>query len=113
MAEQENGLPCLQEVDIFTKQILGKKILLDTDTLWQEKYDNDNPTGIKIPFKLYILNDGTIKLVGNPVSGQNVKGKIVIYPTVTGSTRPWSSSRRMNRSLSWRGMAWTRSRSRW
>ena len=33
-----------------------------------------------------ILNDGTIKLVGNPVSGQNVKGKIVIYPTVTGST---------------------------
>lgn len=33
-----------------------------------------------------ILNDGTIKMVGNPVSGQNVKGKIVIYPTVTGST---------------------------
>ncbi len=33
-----------------------------------------------------ILNDGTIKLVGNPVSGQNVKGKIVVYPTVTGST---------------------------
>ena len=33
-----------------------------------------------------ILNDGTITLVGNPVSGQNVKGKIVIYPTVTGST---------------------------
>ncbi len=33
-----------------------------------------------------ILNDGTIKLVGNPVSGQNVQGKIVIYPTVTGST---------------------------
>lgn len=33
-----------------------------------------------------ILNDGNIKMVGNPVSGQNVKGKIVIYPTVTGST---------------------------
>lgn len=33
-----------------------------------------------------ILNDGTIKMVNNPVSGQNVKGKIVIYPTVTGST---------------------------
>jgi predicted aconitase with swiveling domain len=33
-----------------------------------------------------ILNDGTIKLVGNPVSGQNVKDKIVVYPTVTGST---------------------------
>ena len=33
-----------------------------------------------------ILNDGTITMVGNPVSGQNVKDKIVIYPTVTGST---------------------------
>jgi predicted aconitase with swiveling domain len=33
-----------------------------------------------------ILNDGTIKMVGNPVSGQNVKDKIVVYPTVTGST---------------------------
>lgn len=33
-----------------------------------------------------ILNDGTVKMVGNPVSGENVKGKIVIYPTVTGST---------------------------
>jgi predicted aconitase with swiveling domain len=33
-----------------------------------------------------ILNNGLIKMVGNPVSGQNVKGKIVIYPTVTGST---------------------------
>jgi predicted aconitase with swiveling domain len=25
-------------------------------------------------------------MVGNPVSGQNVKDKIVVYPTVTGST---------------------------
>src|SRR5512142_1169922 len=33
-----------------------------------------------------ILNDGTITMVGNPVTGQNVKDKIVIYPTVTGST---------------------------
>ncbi len=33
-----------------------------------------------------ILNNGLIKMVGNPVSGQSVKGKIVIYPTVTGST---------------------------
>src|SRR5512144_1633357 len=33
-----------------------------------------------------ILNDVTIKMVGNPVSGKNVKEKIVVYPTVTGST---------------------------
>lgn len=33
-----------------------------------------------------ILNNGDIKMVGNPVSGQNVKDKIVVYPTVTGST---------------------------
>jgi predicted aconitase with swiveling domain len=33
-----------------------------------------------------ILNNGDIKMVGNPVSGQSVKDKIVVYPTVTGST---------------------------
>lgn len=33
-----------------------------------------------------ILNNGIIKMVGNPLSGQSVKGKIVVYPTVTGST---------------------------
>ncbi|MHC1745427.1 MAG: DUF126 domain-containing protein [Syntrophobacteraceae bacterium] len=33
-----------------------------------------------------ILNNGLIKMVGNPVSGQSVKDKIVVYPTVTGST---------------------------
>ena len=33
-----------------------------------------------------ILNNGDIKMVGNPVSGQNVKDKLVVYPTVTGST---------------------------
>jgi predicted aconitase with swiveling domain len=33
-----------------------------------------------------ILNDGTITMPDNPVSGQNVKDKIIVYPTVTGST---------------------------
>src|SRR5512147_2619213 len=33
-----------------------------------------------------ILNNGIIKMVGNPLSGQSVKDKIVVYPTVTGST---------------------------
>lgn len=33
-----------------------------------------------------VLNDGTITMPDHPLTGQNVKGKIVVYPTVTGST---------------------------
>lgn len=33
-----------------------------------------------------ILNDGSIRAYGNPLNGENVKGKIIVYPTVTGST---------------------------
>jgi uncharacterized protein len=33
-----------------------------------------------------ILGDGTIRAFGNKLNGQNVKDKIVVYPTVTGST---------------------------
>lgn len=33
-----------------------------------------------------VLNNGTIRAYGNPLNGENVKGKIVVYPTVTGST---------------------------
>lgn len=33
-----------------------------------------------------ILNDGTIRAFGNKLNGQSVKDKIIIYPTVTGST---------------------------
>ena len=33
-----------------------------------------------------VLNDGTITMPDPPLTGQNVKGKIIVYPTVTGST---------------------------
>lgn len=33
-----------------------------------------------------ILNDGSIRAYGNPLNGENVKDKIIVYPTVTGST---------------------------
>lgn len=33
-----------------------------------------------------ILGDGTIRAFGNKLNGQNVKDKIIVYPTVTGST---------------------------
>lgn len=33
-----------------------------------------------------ILNDGSIRAYGNPLNGENVTGKIIVYPTVTGST---------------------------
>ncbi|MBF7731175.1 aconitase X swivel domain-containing protein [Pseudomonas sp. N040] len=33
-----------------------------------------------------ILNDGTIRAFGNKLNGQSVTNKIIVYPTVTGST---------------------------
>lgn len=33
-----------------------------------------------------VLNDGTIRAFGNKLNGENVKDKIIVYPTVTGST---------------------------
>lgn len=33
-----------------------------------------------------VVNDGTIRAFGNKLNGQSVKDKIVVYPTVTGST---------------------------
>ncbi len=71
MEEQVNSLLDLQEVDIFTKQILGKKVLPCVETLWQEAYDDGIALGEKEAFRLYILNDGTINApvppVGSPV----------------------------------------------
>lgn len=33
-----------------------------------------------------VLNDGTITMPDHPLTGLNVKDKIIVYPTVTGST---------------------------
>lgn len=64
--------PFLPEIDIFTKQILGKKVLNNVATLWQEKYTPQNvATGTKDPFRVYIINNGsapgTAPAVGSPV----------------------------------------------
>jgi hypothetical protein len=62
----------LHKVDIFAKQVLGKKVLADTDTLWQEEYTAGVLTGKKIPFRIYIINNGSIPaeqpVLGSPVS---------------------------------------------
>jgi hypothetical protein len=51
----------LPEIDIFTKQILGKKVLNNVATLWQEKYTEENvAVGVKRPFRLYIINNGSV-----------------------------------------------------
>lgn len=49
----------LQYIDIFAKQILGKKVLANTQTLWQEEYSAGVPTGNKRTFRIYIINDGS------------------------------------------------------
>jgi len=61
----------LHKVDIFAKQVLGKKVLADTDTLWQEDYAAGLPTGIKEAFRIYIINNGSAPAItpdpGSPV----------------------------------------------
>lgn len=69
---EESSLQVLPEIDIFTKQILGKKVLNNVATLWQEQYNAQNAaTGIKIPFRLYIINNGSTPgatpAIGSPV----------------------------------------------
>jgi len=62
----------LHKVDIFAKQVLGKKVLADTDTLWQEEYTTGTATGNKRSFRIYIINDGSVPAeqpaFGSPVS---------------------------------------------
>lgn len=61
----------LHKIDLFAKQILGKKVLANTETLWQEEYLSGLPTGNKGAFRIYIINDGSIPgtqpLPGSPV----------------------------------------------
>lgn len=62
----------LPEIDIFTKQILGKKVLNNVATLWQERYNDQNVAiGIKRPFRIYIINNGStpaaVPDLGSPV----------------------------------------------
>ena len=63
--------PELHYIDIFAKQVLGKKVLPDTDTLWQEEYTAGVPTGNKRTFRIYIINDGSTP-DAQPVQGSPV-----------------------------------------
>lgn len=71
MSEEVNNNNVLREIDIFAKQILGKKVLNNVLTLWQEEYSEGTPTGNKRPLRLYIINDGSVPAdqpdVGSPV----------------------------------------------
>lgn len=51
--------PDLQKIDILAKQVLGKKVLQNTETLWQEEYSAGVPTGNKRSFRIYVINDGS------------------------------------------------------
>ncbi len=45
-----------QKLDIFAKRVLAKAILSGTQEVFQE---NTNPTGEKLPLKLFIINNGS------------------------------------------------------
>ncbi len=62
-----------QKLDIFAKRVLAKAILSGTQEVFQEKYDDiNNPTGEKLPLKLFIINDGSTP-TAQPVQGSPVK----------------------------------------
>lgn len=67
----EEALKDRQYIDIFAKQILGKKVLANTQTLWQEEYSAGVPTGNKRALRIYIINDGSTPdeqpVLGSPV----------------------------------------------
>ncbi len=71
MSEEVNNNNDLREIDIFAKQVLGKKVLRDIYTLWQEEYSAGTPTGIKEALRLYIINDGSVP-AAQPVLGSPV-----------------------------------------
>lgn len=62
-----------QQLDIFAKRVLAKAILPGTQEVFQEKYDDtNNPTGEKLPLKLFIINYGSTP-TEQPVQGSPVK----------------------------------------
>jgi len=71
MSEELTNIEGLHKVDIFTKQVLGKKVLADTKTLWQEDYKAGVAKGRKDPFRIYIINNGSVPAV-QPVLGSAV-----------------------------------------
>ena len=84
-----------QQIEIFTRQILGKKAFQDVCTLWQENSGQQSGNGAKHPMRLYIVNDGACPGV-SPAAGSPVKSvklckraAVPDYPknTITGTKK--------------------------
>lgn len=72
MSESVNSVYDWQQIEIFTRQILGKKVFRDICTFWQDKPDNQPDQGTKQPMRLYIINNGACPGT-SPSSGSAVK----------------------------------------
>jgi len=94
MSEKVNSIYDWQEIEIYTRQILGKKAFRDVCTLWQEK-SGGSGAAAKQPVRLFIVNDGACPGVsppaGSPVKSVKLCKRAVLpdYPKnlITGTKR--------------------------
>ena len=72
MSESVNSVYDWQQIEIFARQILGKKAFRDICIFWQDKPDQQPNQGTKQPMRLYIINNGACPGT-SPSSGSAVK----------------------------------------
>ena len=72
MSGSANSVYDWQQIEIFTRQILGKKAFRDVYTLWQEDSGCQSGNGTTQPLRLYIVNDRACPGV-SPAAGSSVK----------------------------------------
>lgn len=71
MSDSANSVYDWQQIEIFTRQILGKKAFRDVCVFWQDA-TGGVPDSSKRPVRLYIVNDGTCP-GPSPSAGSSVK----------------------------------------
>lgn len=94
MSEQVSSVYDWQHIEIFARQIIGKKAFLNIATFWQEKH-GDSGHAEKQPVRLYIVNDGSTPSpspqAGSPVKAVKLCKRAIVpdYPknTVTGTKK--------------------------
>ncbi|HOK42676.1 MAG TPA: hypothetical protein PLD49_03325 [Thermoclostridium caenicola] len=95
MTDAVNSVYDWQRIEIYTKQILGKKAFRDVCVFWQNRPGEQPDPVIRHPVRLYIINDGSCPgpspSAGSPVKSVRLCKRAVMpdYPknTITGSRK--------------------------
>lgn len=95
MSEQVSSVYDWQHIEIYARQIIGKKAFREVSTFWREKPADESGRREKLPVRLYIINYGS-KPAPSPEAGYPVKTvklcKRAVFPdypknTVTGTRK--------------------------